>query len=135
MTQFNRYTEKGMLKEVPDCRQITGEPSRRWFTDGEFDLIVWYQAGDKIIGFQLCYNKKKSERAITWMLEKGYSHNKVDTGEMYGYKTDSFTPVLVADGVFDVRKVTGQFKHISQNIDTAIVEFVLSKLEEYPSNG
>jgi hypothetical protein len=50
--------EKVMLTEVQNTRQIKNEGRRRWFTDSDFDLIVWYEAdSSSIAGFQLCYEK------------------------------------------------------------------------------
>ena len=123
-----------MLKEIERCRQIENEPSRRWFTNKDFDLIVWYTNEWTIYGFQLCYDKLTSERAITWIKDKGYTHKKVDTGEMYGRRPDSFTPILISDGVFEVGEVSRRFKKISGKIDSDISEFVLSLLSKYPAD-
>jgi hypothetical protein len=30
-----------MLSEIPEARQIRGEPRRRWFTSESMDLYVW----------------------------------------------------------------------------------------------
>jgi hypothetical protein len=58
-----------MLAEIRDVRQIPGEGFRRWFSDGDFDLIVWY-AGGEIAGFQLCYDKGRRERALKLLYPK-----------------------------------------------------------------
>ena len=55
-----------MLAEIRNARQIAGEDFRRWFTDEEFDLIVWYGDDRSLVGFQLCYDKQDRERALTW---------------------------------------------------------------------
>jgi len=39
-----------MLREIRDVRQVSGEPMRRWFSDEDFDLIVWLDPEDRIIG-------------------------------------------------------------------------------------
>lgn len=58
-----------MLVELKDVRQIPNDGFRRWFTDEDFDLIVWYE-DDKITGFQLCYDKKEMEFLINLRLQK-----------------------------------------------------------------
>ncbi|MFW5812247.1 MAG: hypothetical protein ACOCWS_04610, partial [Alkalispirochaetaceae bacterium] len=67
-----------MLSEIKPVRQVPGEGFRRWFTDEEMDLIVWYDGEDQeqIEGFQLCYDKEVLERALTWRPEAGFTHHK-----------------------------------------------------------
>ena len=54
-----------MLAEVEHVRQRAGEPRRRWFASDDLDLIVWLDEADRFVGFQLCYDKGRSERALT----------------------------------------------------------------------
>ncbi len=118
-----------MLVERPDVRQIPNEGFRRWFTDPHFDLIVWYEQ-DRIAGFQLCYDKKAKERAVTWRRDGGYSHHRIDDGEIpFGAK---MTPILVADGVFGKDEVVDRFRQAVEKIDPEIVTLVVSKLKSYP---
>lgn len=37
-------------------RAVQGDYKRSWMTDEYFDLIVWYEPGNAIHGFQLCYD-------------------------------------------------------------------------------
>jgi hypothetical protein len=74
-----------MLSEIRNARQVEGEGFRRWFTDDYFDLIVWYGNDRRLIGFQLCYDKQERERALTWTLEHGFQHNRIDSGEVPGH--------------------------------------------------
>ena len=83
-----------MLSEIKKTRQEEGEPYRRWFTDEDHDLIVWYDAEGKILGFQLCYELGPNERALTWIRGKGYAHNRVDDGET-GFFMHKMSPILV----------------------------------------
>ena len=57
-----------MLVEIEKVRQIPGEDFRRWFTDANTDLIIWYDSpeGGRITGFQLCFDKKSVQRCLTW---------------------------------------------------------------------
>ena len=118
-----------MLTETKDVRQIPDEGFRRWFSDGDFDLIVWYAAG-KIDGFQLCYDKGHRERALTWHRPRRYLHTRVDDGDRTeGYK---MTPILVRDGVFEHEQVAERFRAASANIDPEIAHLVHSTLLAYP---
>ncbi len=119
-----------MLGEVKHCRQVHGEPRRRWFTNESLDLIVWYNPDNTVYGFQLCYDKGKGERALTWVEGRGYTHRRVDTGEMYGMRTDSVTPVLVPDGHFAAADVAGRFLDSSQELETDLVALVIRHIEK-----
>ena len=120
---------KPMLAEIRDVRQVPGEGRRRWFTDSQFDLIVWYE-GDEVSGFQLCYGKPRNEHAFTWHRPAEYSHTRVDDGEgPWGAK---MTPVLVQDGAFQRDTIERQFRAASSGIDQEISGLVCSRLAEYP---
>jgi hypothetical protein len=118
-----------MLTEFKGVRQREEEGTRRWFFDDYFDLIVWYDNRRQIEGFQLCYEKNYSERALTWMRKNGFSHDAIDSGEeVPGHKQ---TAILVADGVFDKESIARRFKAASKNIDRDIADFVYNKVLEY----
>ena len=117
-----------MLSEIRNARQVAGEGYRRWFTDADFDLIVWYTDEGLLAGFQLCYDKEDSERALTWTRDHGFQHNRVDAGEVPGHS--KMTPIIVADGAFDRDHVTALFRAASAAIDPRVASFVLQRLEE-----
>lgn len=119
-----------MLVEKQNVRQIPNEGFRRWFTDNYFDLIVWYE-GEEIVGFQLCYDKGNDEHALTWRPSSGFSHNRIDDGEIpYAAK---MTPILVADGVFDKDEIAERFRNAARKIEYEIVDLVYRKLKEFPA--
>ncbi|OGW39309.1 MAG: hypothetical protein A2010_02210 [Nitrospirae bacterium GWD2_57_9] len=117
-----------MLKELLSGKYRDKE-DRRWFSDDYFDLIVWIGQNFVIKGFQLCYDKRGKERAITWLRDKGLSHEKIDDGEASPEKNRS--PILLPDGQCPVQEVLERFEANSADIDTAVRSFVLSKIEEY----
>lgn len=121
-----------MLVEYQDVRQVSGEGHRRWFADEYFDLIVWYdgRSRSRISGFQLCYDRSGYERALTWRRDRGFSHERVDTGET-GTGGMKSTPILVADGVFDREGVAARFRDSSRGIEADLADLVLRKLAEY----
>jgi hypothetical protein len=107
------------LRELPDTRQVEGEPRRRWFSSPDLDLIVWVDDDDAILGFQLCYDKTRGERALTWRVDRGYDHMGVDDGEQNPGQFKS-TPILVADGYFDRERVQGLFLEASESVPEKI---------------
>jgi multidrug transporter EmrE-like cation transporter len=84
-----------VLTEVA-ASQLPGEPRRRWFTDSDFDLIVWFTPAGTICSFQLCYDRRRRERALTWTQDGGFSHDRIDDGEASPAKNR--TPILVDGG-------------------------------------
>src|SRR5712671_7091134 len=83
------------LVEIIHVRQVPGDPRRRWFSSDDMDLIVWYDDSDALIGFQLCYDKLRSERALRWEPEVGYRHTAIDNGESNISPRYKATPILV----------------------------------------
>ena len=120
-----------MLGEIEGARQIEGEGFRRWFSDADFDLIVWYEDEScrNLTGFQLCYDKRSRERCITWKPGGSYQHHLVDDGEVpFSAK---MTPVLVADGAFEQSRVLEQFTAAAEKVDPEIRDTVTAALREY----
>lgn len=95
---------------------------------------MWYTEDGAIFGFQLCYDKQKSERALTWLPQSGLSHHRVDDGEdpALTYKR---SPELVADGVFDASAVSLRFLRISRALPQEVVEFVPGKSREFAEHA
>lgn len=115
-----------MMREVPNVRQIKGDPRRRWFCDSYFELIVWYQE-DRIQGFQLCYDVDRHPRAFTWTTGNTSTHHGIDDGD----STDGhhkMSPVLVHDGDFDATSVRTRFAAEAKELPIEIRRFVEGKL-------
>lgn len=119
-----------MLREAKNVRQNPGEPRRRWFEDEFFDLIVWFEPGEEIWGFQLCYDREHKPRALTWTRQYGYRHDGIDTGE-YVWGSSLNSPVLVADGVFDTVTIPDKLEKAAAELPHAVASFVLEKARRY----
>jgi hypothetical protein len=121
-----------MMKEIVNVRQVDGDPNRRWFSSDYFDLVIWHGEEGRIIGFQLCYDKGRNEKAVTWQASAGYCHNRIDDGENRPgiYKA---TPILVSDGVSAKIMIADAFRKESKDIDQEISDFVHKKLLEFKS--
>lgn len=119
-----------MLKEAKHVMQQPGEPRRRWFDDDYFDLIIWLGPKDEVLGFQLCYDKERKARALTWTAEKGYKHTGIDDGDT-AFGGAKMSPVLCADGLFDTRAVAEKLRKNTGELPEELAGLVLSKLEGY----
>ncbi len=120
------------LREISGARQVPDEPRRRWFAAESLDLIVWVDDTGAPIGFQLCYDRLRSERALTWKPEVGFLHHAVDDGEGGGLRHKR-TPVLVDDGDFDAYRVSDLFARASAKLPPQVADFVSAKLRLHSS--
>jgi hypothetical protein len=119
-----------MLQEFP-VTQRTTEPLRRWFADEYFDLVVWTSETNAIVAFELCYDKPRFERALTWSGEHGWGHFRVDSGEDTPVKNR--TPILASDGSFPKAQVLAHLSEAPTAIDPTVRAFVLTKLQDFVS--
>ncbi|MDO8988790.1 MAG: hypothetical protein Q7U91_04070 [Sideroxyarcus sp.] len=122
------------MKEHRNVRQIPGESKRRWFHSENFDLIVWLSDDQDFVGFELCYDKLHHEHSISWNPSRGFAHMAVDDGEHRPGKYKA-SPVLVADGAFDGKRVYSAFLKVSPALPREIAVFVLQALRQHPSLG
>lgn len=121
-----------MLYELKQTRQIPGENKRRWFTSLDMDLIVWFGSNNKLVSFELCYNKQANENSLRWSAAE-VIHSSVDSGEEHPGKYKA-TPVLREVSHFDVDRVQGIFSAECQQIPQEISNFVMTALQSYGSN-
>jgi len=108
------------------------EPNRRWFSDDDFDLIVWFSEAATIVAIQLCYDKSGTERAVTWSRPRGHEHFRVDDGEHSPLRNE--TPLLVANGPFRTDRLVEMFLRASVTLEPAIRSFVVARLLEIPAS-
>jgi len=121
-----------VLHEVKDCRQVRGELPRRWFSGDNLDLIVWCNKIGVPVGFQFCYQDRRTERALTWKPETGFQHTTVDDGESSPGLRYKRTPVLNPDGPIDFPRLQKLFALAGSNLPADIAEFVATRLAEPP---
>lgn len=100
---------------------------RRWFEDDGMELIVWYEAEGRPTGFQICYQHRGREHALTWQEHEGFSHARVGAGDTRPEK--NLSPVLVPEGKVPWREVREEFAQRAKELEPAVREFVARKLE------
>lgn len=115
-----------MLREVKSGQ--AAKPGRRWFADDYFELIVWFDDQEALEGFQLCYDRGRQERAVTWTRVDGLRHVTVDQGESSPFKNQ--TPLLHEGGAFDKDAIVSRFQCASGLLPRAIAEFVEQRIVE-----
>ncbi|MBU0934516.1 MAG: hypothetical protein KKI09_12360 [Spirochaetes bacterium] len=122
-----------MLKEFPSLRQHESG-YRRLFFDDYFDLYVWFdKKGGIISGFQLVYDKVDNPHSLTWMVDEGYMHNKIDEGEKQGMGM-KMTPILIPDGLFDSVSVAARLELTISSVDEDIRSLVLDRIHNFDND-
>ena len=127
------------LSEIPrvlsprsEPPEPTREPNRRWFSNEDYDLFVWFDELGAIRKFELCYDCSDVERALTWSPLGGYRRWRVDTGEATGLNYD-MTPILVPDDAeFPKDRVTAAFAQAANTVEPTILSFVVQRLQDVP---
>jgi hypothetical protein len=112
-------------------RQIEGEPRRIWFTDDKFDLYVWYEPDGALFGFQLCYDKEGTERAVTWLRSGVLRHTRVDSGDHHPLGNAS--PILTATCPIEPAAIRREFLERAGGLPAEVRDLVLGKLAEFPA--
>ena len=122
-----------MLREIKYTHQVKGEYKRRWFSSRNQDLVVWYSDDNKLIGFQLCYDKTRDEKSYTWKFGGSSEHTGIDSGE-YGGMNFKQTPILVADGIPDYCYIQQEFLSESSDLPKEITNMVTYALSNKTHN-
>lgn len=120
-----------MLHELKNARQIPGEGFRRWFTDADMDLVVWYRDDSlvEILGFQLSYDKATIQHALTWTVRGGFQLNQVDDGE--AVFANKMSPVLMPAADFDGARLSVLFSRAAEQLEFGIASLVRDRLAEF----
>ena len=114
-----------MLREVKS-RERSAAGDGRWFADDFFELIVWLDERSTVESFQLCYDRGRRERALTWSRGKGLRHDSVDDGESSALKNQ--TPLYREGGEFDRADVLRRFQSASVLLPGSIAACVADKI-------
>lgn len=113
----------------PSLTSVPRDCDRRWISDDWFDLIVWYAAGGEVLGFQLCYDKGGTERALTWLREGGTFHAWIDSGETSPLANR--TPVLMPIDEFPVEQVRAEFMVRGRELPEELRALVLDHMDAF----
>ncbi|MFA9420922.1 MAG: hypothetical protein ACERLB_12300 [Gammaproteobacteria bacterium] len=93
------------------------------------DLFVWTNDSDEVVSYQLGYDKPHPEKALSWSVERGFSHDDVDDGSRPGRHPGS--PMLVADGEFAARRVLELFQVNAGPLEGDLREFIVSGISRH----
>jgi hypothetical protein len=117
-----------MLVPQP-IRGVPNDLDRCWMSDDYLDLIVWFTTEGAIDGFQLCYDKRGTERALTWRAATGFQHHTVDSGE--ASPLTNCTSTLNGGGTFPAAQVRAEFRKRSRLINRNVQALVMQRVAEF----
>jgi hypothetical protein len=116
-----------MLREIRHVRQDQAGITRRWFQDEYFDLWIWEGQNGALVAFQLCYDKRNDERALSWRRDHGFDHLRVQTG-----RRQTSTALLDSEGgVFPAIIVSRKLKAAAQPLPDLMRRFIFHKVKAY----
>ncbi len=120
-----------MLREIHPARCLHNT-RRRWFSDADMDLFVWLDS-QMPVRFQLTWNKREMEQALSWDRNAGFILHQVDAGE-YRVTDYKMTPLLspAVEETLDAAELATRFLRASDHIDPTLADFIYARLLEYP---
>lgn len=121
-----------MLHEISHLTQSDRHQVKRWFSSRDMDLFVWSR-NQIPVRFQLCFNKRSDEHAISWNCQHQLQLYRVDSGETLPdqYKQ---TPLLIVTCKHkNLSVVARDFLAASRNIEAGIADFIYARLMEFPA--
>lgn len=114
-----------MMLEIPHVKQYEPGLTRRWFQNGYFDLFTWQDQGGAFHGFQLCYAKNGTQRALRYSIDAGLRHEGVNQPEEKPGR--AMTAIFVADGAPDAA-LQQRFEADGAALPRDVFEFVSAQL-------
>lgn len=127
-----------MLREINAVKQDPGEGPKRWFSDPEMDLFVWWDPSGGIRKFQLACKATADEkgggpeRALTWTASGGFLRHLVDDGEGKPARYKA-APILVPAESFPIAELVETFMERARHLEPGIRDFVVARLDELRS--
>jgi len=119
-----------MLREITTVRQNSSDLKRRWLTDADMVLFVWFR-DQAPTGFQLSVGKASVEYSISWKHDTEFSHHCIDDGENRPgrYK---MTPIMLDQTEINMCQIARDFLAASDAMDSALANFIYACLLEHP---
>lgn len=118
-----------MLTEWLGASRSDSGAVRRWFVDDDMDLIVWFR--DQVItDFQLCYDKRGDQHAITWSDNGSVQHRRVDAGDRPSGRAKS-SPVITGVASRAIEELPVRFANRASELDPSMTAFVTKVIQSF----
>lgn len=120
-----------MLQEISSTHRINHHKPKRWFTDSDMDLFIWFK-NQRPICFQLSYNKRQHEHSIGWHVDAGFSHSLIKFENRHSKYQPPGTASPESEHDFKPYLIAREFLLASNCIETTLADFIFARLVEYP---
>lgn len=119
-----------MLREIYSSRQNNHRKLKRWFTDSNMDLFIWFK-NQVPVCFQLSYNKQQQEHSVSWHIDAGFSHNLVKANNRQSRCRTLF--IHSPEREFDVATTAHDFLlACEESIENSLADFIFARLLKFP---
>jgi len=119
-----------MFGESRIISQTPGEPRRRWFVDGDYELLVWVGEDGSPIGFQLIYPIGEGRATFTQSPSGFLSHGQIDDGPRNSI-AHMLAPLIRRDNALPLERVLSGFAARCESLDVGIVKMVVRELRRF----
>ena len=120
-----------MLQEISFTHRSSHHRSKRWFTDSNMDLFIWFEY-KVLICFQLSYNKQQQETSLSWHIETGFTHNLVKSTKYHTIHGTRATTLSEGECGLDTATIAREFLQASDQIEVTLADFIFARLVEVP---
>lgn len=120
-----------MLQEISSTHRSSHHRSKRWFTDSNMDLFIWFEY-KVLICFQLSYNKQQQETSLGWHIETGFTHSLVKATKYHTIQGARATTLSEGECGHDAAAIAREFLQASDQIEVTLADFIFARLLEVP---
>ena len=120
-----------MLQEIASTHRANHRKSKRWFTDSNMDLFIWFK-NQRPVCFQLSYNKRQHEYSISWHVDVGLGHSLIKPEERHTKYHMPGSASSESKRQFNSTCIARDFLQASNYIQTSLADFIFARLIEYP---
>lgn len=124
-----------MLKEISRFRHYAGHANRRWFSDSDMDLYIWFNR-EVPVRFHLTYHKRGRSRSLSWNTETGFERTRlaqIEAAALAMGVSQLLDPRLSSNSQDIAGSVLARkFLHASERIAPWLADFIYARLLEYP---
>jgi hypothetical protein len=130
------FEPSGFTLKVPKMLRETSYPqkhettSRRWFTDSDMDLYIWF-IGEMPVRFHLIWNKRGRIQSISWNSETGFNDRRFNAFELL-MRLSGAVPLHQENTEFNIAVLANRFLRSCEHIEATQADFIYARLLEYP---
>ena len=119
-----------MLRRIRNNTPTNETKNRIWYCDQFMDLFVWLSESDKLLRFQLSYDKPLAEKSLMWDHNEGYVHASVDDGSNPGRHPSS--PILLDTVPIEKMRLIQELAHNRGELPETLCKGIIEAIRVAP---